>query len=155
MSGFTIKGWHVGLGVTAFFGVIIAVDATFLTLAYRTHPGQVAHKPYEAGLVYNAELERQRKQTQLGWRAAAEARPDGVAVWMRDREGAPLTGLTVTADLQRPATGHGRTRLALSEIEPGLYVGENADLSGAWDAAIAARDEAGRDFMASRRLTWP
>ena len=36
MSGFTIKGWHVGVGVTAFFGLIIAVDAAFLTLAYRT-----------------------------------------------------------------------------------------------------------------------
>jgi hypothetical protein len=28
-------------------------------------------------------------------------------------------------------------------------------LSGTWDAAVAARDAAGRDFVASRRLTWP
>jgi nitrogen fixation protein FixH len=154
MSGFTIKGWHVGVGVTAFFGLVIAVDAAFLTLAYRTHPGQVANKPYEAGLLYNAELERQRRQAALGWRAAAEARPDGVAVWMRDAAGAPLAGLTVSADLQRPATGHGRTRLTLTETEPGFYVAR-ASLSGTWDAAVAARDSAGRDFTASRRLTWP
>ena len=154
MSGYTVKGWHVGLGVTAFFGVIIAVDAAFLTLAYRTHPGQVADKPYEAGLLYNAELERQRRQSGLGWRAAAEATPAGLAVWMRDAAGAPLAGLTVTADLQRPATEHGRTRLTLSEAEPGLYVARAA-LDGTWDAAVTARDAAGRDFMASRRLTWP
>ena len=154
MSGYTVKGWHVGLGVTAFFGVIIGVDAAFLTLAYRTHPGQVADKPYEAGLLYNAELQRQRRQTELGWRAAADATPDGLAVWMRDADGAPLPGLTVTADLQRPATEHGRTRLTLSESRPGLYVAR-AELSGTWDAAVAARDAAGRDFMASRRLTWP
>ncbi len=154
MSGFTIKGWHVATGVTAFFGVIIAVDAAFLTLAYRSHPGQVADKPYEAGLLYNAELERQRRQDRLGWRAAAEARPDGLAVWMRDADGAPLAGLTVTADLQRPATEHGRTRLALRETEPGLYLARTA-LDGTWDAGVAARDAAGRDFVATRRLTWP
>lgn len=154
MSGYTVKGWHVGLGVTAFFGVIIAVDAAFLTLAYRTHPGQVANKPYEAGLLYNAELQRQRRQAELGWRAAAESTPGGVSVWMRDAAGAPLTGLTVTVDLQRPATEHGRTRLTLSEAEPGLYVAR-AELSGTWDAAVAARDAAGHDFTASRRLSWP
>lgn len=154
MTGFTIKGWHVGVGVTAFFGLIIAVDAAFLTLAYRTHPGQVAAKPYEAGLLYNAELERQRRQAELGWRAAAEARPGALAVWLRDRDGAPLTGLSVSVDLQRPATGHGRTRLRLTEAEPGLYLA-TAALAGTWDASLVARDAAGRDFVAGRRLTWP
>lgn len=155
MSGFTIRGWHVAAGVTAFFGVVVAVDAAFLTLAYRTHPGQVANKPYEAGLLYNAELKRQRRQAALGWRAAAEARPQGLAVWLRDRDGRPLSGLTVSADLQRPATEQGRTQLKLAEAEPGLYVAERATLSGTWDAAVAARDAAGHDFTASRRLTWP
>ncbi len=154
MSGFTIKGWHVAVGVTAFFGIIIAVDATFLTLAYRTHPGQVANKPYEAGLVYNAELERKRRQAELGWRAAAEARPGELAVWLRDRDGAPLSSLTVSVDLQRPATGHGRTTINLTESEPGLYVSRTG-LAGTWDAAVSARDAAGREMVASRRLTWP
>ena len=154
MTGFTIKGWHVATAVTAFFGLIIAVDALFLTLAYRTHPGQVANKPYEAGLLYNAELKRQRQQAELGWRAAAEARPDELAVWMRDRDGTPLTGLTVSADLQRPATGHGRTTVSLAEVEPGLYI-RRTGLSGTWDAAVSARDATGRGFVASRRLTWP
>lgn len=155
MSGFTIKGWHVGLAVTAFFALIIAVDGAFMALAYRSHPGQVANKPYEAGLLFNAELERQRRQRMLGWRAAAEARRDGVAVWLRDREGFPLIGLTVTADLQRPATDHGRTKVTLVEAEPGLYVGERRDLSGTWDATVSARDANGRDFVATRRLSWP
>ena len=66
---FTVKGWHVAAGVVAFFAVVIAVDGAFLTLAYRTHPGQVAARPYETGLIYNAELERQRAQEGLGWRS--------------------------------------------------------------------------------------
>lgn len=154
MIGFTIKGWHVAVAVTTFFGVIIAVNAIFLPLAYRTHPGQVANKPYEAGLLYNAELQRQRRQAELGWRAAAEARPRELAVWLRDRDGAPLSGLTVSADLQRPATGHGRTTITLTETGSGLYIGRTG-LAGTWDAAISARDAAGQELVASRRLTWP
>ena len=151
---FTVQGWHVAVAMVAFFALIIAVNAVFLTQAYRTHPGQVAPKPYEAGLIYNAELERQRAQAALGWRAAAEARPDGLTVLLQDREGTPLGGLTVTAILQRPATGHGRTVLTLSETAPGRY-GRQAGLSGAWDTRIEARPASGPVFVAERRLTWP
>lgn len=152
---FTVKGWHVAAGVFAFFAVVIGVDSVFLTLAYRTHPGQVAPRPYEAGLIYNAELERQRAQTARGWRAAVGARPDGVTVVMQDRDGAPITGLAVTAILQRPATEHGRRELMLTETSPGRYGGARAGLSGAWDTRIEARGASGPAFIAERRLTWP
>jgi nitrogen fixation protein FixH len=151
---FAIKGWHVAAGVVAFFALVIGVDAAFLTLAYRTHPGQVAARPYEAGLVYNAELERLRIQDAVGWRVGAEARPDGLDVLMQDRSGRPLAGLAVSATLQRPATEQGRAEVALSETAPGRYVVDRA-LSGAWDVRIEATDAAGRSFIAERRLTWP
>lgn len=151
---FAVKGWHVAAGVVAFFAVVISVDAGFLVMAYRTHPGQVAPRPYEAGLIYNAELERLRVQDALGWRAGAEARPDGLKVLMLDREGRPLTGLKVSATLQRPATEQGRAEVVLTEQTPGRY-GVDRALSGAWDARIEATDSAGRSFIAERRLTWP
>lgn len=151
---FTVKGWHVAAGVVAFFAVVIAVDAAFLTLAYRTHPGQVAPRPYEAGLIYNAELERQRAQEALGWRAAVEARADGVMVLLQDRDGKPLSGLRVTATLLRPATEQGRTVVTLAETGPGQYVGARPGLSGAWDTRVEAFGD-GPSFVAERRLTWP
>ena len=151
---FAVKGWHVAAGVVAFFALVISVDAAFLVTAYRTHPGQVAPRPYEAGLIYNAELERLRVQDTLGWRAGAEARPNGLAVLMQDRDGRPLTGLKVSATLQRPATEQGRAEVVLKEETPGQY-GVDRALSGAWDARIEAKDGAGRSFIAERRLTWP
>lgn len=153
--GFTIKGWHVAAGVTAFFALVIAVDASFLMLAYRTFPGQVAVRPYEDGLVYNARLERLRTQQRLGWRAIAEATPRGVEVRMLDREGAPLTGLSLTGQLQRPATERGRRTVAFTETSPGRYVATVRSLTGAWDAHVEARDPAGNRFDADRRLMWP
>ncbi len=151
---FTVKGWHVAAGVVAFFAVVIGVDAAFLTLAYRTHPGQVAPRPYEAGLIYNAELERLRVQEAIGWRAALEARPEGVIVLLRDRDGQPLRGLRVTATLLRPATEQGRSVLTLTETAPGQYSGPRAGLSGVWDARVDATG-GGHSFVAERRLTWP
>lgn len=151
---FAVKGWHVAAGVAAFFAVVVGVDAGFLVMAYRTHPGQVAPRPYEAGLIYNAELERLRVQDALGWRAGAEARPNGLAVLMQDRDGRPLRGLKVSATLQRPATEQGRAEVVLGEKAPGQY-GVDRALSGAWDARIEAVDGAGRSFIAERRLTWP
>lgn len=152
---FIVKGWHVAAGVVAFFALVIGVDAAFLTLAYRTHPGQVAAKPYETGLIYNAELERLRTQEALGWRSAIEATPDGVSVVMQGRDGAPLTGLTVTVTLQRPATERGRSVVALTEVAPGRYAGMRPGLSGAWDARIESSGGTAGTFFAERRLTWP
>jgi nitrogen fixation protein FixH len=134
--------------------VIVGVNAVFLTMAYRTHPGQVAPRPYEAGLLYNTELERLRVQEALGWRAALEARPDAVIVLLQDRDGQPLRGLKVTATLLRPATEQGRSVLTLTETAPGQYSGARAGLSGVWDARIDATG-GGHSFMAERRLTWP
>lgn len=151
---FAVRGWHVAAGVVAFFVIVVGVDAGFLVMAYRTHPGQVAPRPYEAGLIYNAELERQRVQDALGWRAGAEARPNGLDVLMQDRDGRPLTGLKVSATLQRPATDQGRAEVVLKEAAPGQYGADRA-LSGAWDVRIEAVDGAGRSFIAERRLTWP
>ncbi len=153
-SGFVLKGWHVAAMVVGFFAVVIAVDGLFLTLAYRTHPGQVAAKPYETGLLYNAEIKRFRDQQALGWRAATEARPGMLVLWMRDREGRPLTGLKPSALLQRPATEQGAMRLTFTETTPGQYEVRRDGLVGAWDVRIESADDQGRDFVAERRLIW-
>lgn len=154
-TAFTIKGWHVAAGVTAFFALVIAVDASFLMLAYRTFPGQVAVRPYEDGLIYNAALERHRAQQQLGWRASAEAAPHGVEVRVLDRDGGPLTGLSLTGLLQRPATEQDRKTITFTETAPGHYVAAVKSLSGAWDTHVEAVDSDGNSFAADRRLFWP
>lgn len=151
---FTVKGWHVAAGVVGFFALVISVDTAFLITAYRTHPGQVAAKPYETGLIYNAELERQRAQAALGWRAGAQANPGQLEVVMKDRTGQPLPGLDVSAVLQRPATEQGRTEVSLTERAPGIYA-VPTDVKGTWDVRIEAEDAQGQQLIAERRLQWP
>lgn len=154
-AGFRITGWHVLAGVAGFFAVVIAVDVVFTVLAVRTFPGEVSVTPYEDGLLYNRKLAKMDAQAQLGWRAAASAEPGRVVLELRDRTGAPLTGLVVAGRLERPATEAGRKPLQFRETAPGVYVAAPGPLSGAWDLTAAARDGAGHSFEAERRLTWP
>lgn len=154
-EGFRVRGWHVAAGVSAFFAVVIGVDAVFTVLAFRTHPGQVSVTPYEDGLLYNRTIAEQQAQARLGWRAAAEAGAGVVALTVQDREGRPVRGLRIEAALQRPATESGRIAPAFAEVAPGRYEAPTGAISGAWDLTARALDAQGRRFTAERRLTWP
>lgn len=154
--GFRIKGWHVLAGVVAFFLVVIAVDAGFLVMAYRTFPGEVSRTPYEDGTAYNKKLAQLAAQAKLGWTVAAGLNPDGeVLVRVRDRAGAPVTGLAGQAKLERPATESGRITPRFAEAAPGDYLARPGRLMGAWDLTVVLTDKAGHRFEAERRLTWP
>ena len=154
-AGFRIKGWHVLAAMIAFFGAIIVADVSFSIIAVRTFPGQVAVTPYEDGLLYNRKLAQVTAQKRLGWRAAAGAEPRGVVMSFVDRDGAPVSGLSVTGRLERPATESGRRLLRFRPEEPGRYVADAPGLTGAWDltASVVATDKT--IFEAERRLTWP
>lgn len=154
-EGFRIRGWHVLAAVIAFFGVVIAVDVTFLMAAYRSYPGQVSVTPYEDGLAYNKHMAQQRAQAALGWRASVATAPNAVVVDVLDATGAPVAGLEVTGLLSRPATEAGRLSLAFAETVPGRYVARAAPPPGGWDLALSAHGKDGARLEAERRLTWP
>lgn len=152
---FALKGWHVLLGVCAFFAVVIAVDASFMVMAIRTFPGQVSVTPYEDGLLYDRHIAQIDAQTRLGWRASAGAEPGQVALVFRDRAGQPLTGLSIRGRLERPATEAGRIALTFVEDGAGRYLAPAGRVSGTWDLTAEARGPTGGAFVAERRLTWP
>jgi len=152
---FRIKGWHVLAAFVAFFAIVIAVDTGFVIMSIRSFPGQVSVTPYEDGLVYDRKLAQLAAQERLGWRATAAAEPGAVVVEMRDRAGAPLSGLAMTGKLERPATEAGRLILRFQETSPGRYVVRPGPLNGAWDLSAAATGRHDERFEAERRLAWP
>ncbi|MDX9999139.1 MAG: FixH family protein [Phenylobacterium sp.] len=153
-SRFELNGWHVLAGVVGFFAVIIAVDVVFVIQAVRTYPGEVSVTPYEDGLAYNKRIAQLEAQEQLGWTAGVAAEPGAVLVKLRDEQGRPLTGLTVTGKLKRPATEVGAKALTFAEAAPGDYTASAAE-AGAWDVTVEARGSGGVRFEAQRRLSWP
>jgi nitrogen fixation protein FixH len=150
-----VRGRHVLAGMVLFFAVIFAVDGAFMYFAIRTFPGQTVDNPYEAGLAYNRTLEVRRAQAALGWRAEVEPGEAGVIdVAFRDREGRPVTGLDLSAKLERPATEAGRIEPAFHEVGPGLYRTSTGAAPGGWDLTVSAADKAGRSFGFEHRLVW-
>lgn len=149
-----ITGWHVLVAMVLFFGLIIAVDALFIVKAYNSFSGQVASNPYEAGLAFNRTLAERRRQEALGWTATVDTpRPGVVIVRMTDQAGQPMSALSVTGTLERPATEAGRQVLNFKPAGDGNYEAP-ARLDGAWDLRATARN--GRDqFKVEARLVAP
>ncbi|MET3665493.1 FixH family protein [Caulobacter sp. 1776] len=146
-----ITGWHVLIGVVAFFAIVIGVDTLFMVQAYRTFSGEVASNPYEAGLAFNKTLSLRQREAALGWSASVTTPAvDQVEVRLVDRTGAPLDRLSLTGVLERPATETGRQILNFKPLGNGRYAA-SAKLDGAWDLRATARN--GRDqFELETRL---
>ncbi len=150
---FRLTGLHVLGGIIAFFALVIGADVWFAVLAYRSFSGQVADNPYEAGILYNRTIEQRRAEAALGWTAQAEVANDAVILTFQDREGAPLEGLKVTAELVRPATEAGRISLSLKPAGDGAYRAAAPGLKGAWDVRARAVAPSGETFEIERRVT--
>jgi nitrogen fixation protein FixH len=149
-----ITGWHVLAGMVLFFAVIIAVDTLFIVKAYRSFSGEVASNPYEAGLAFNRTLAQRQREEALGWSAVIERpEPGVVALRMADRAGRPLSTLSLTGTLERPATETGRQTLNFKPTGDGWYRAA-ARLDGAWDLRATARN-AQDQFEIESRLVAP
>ena len=71
---------------------------------------------------------------------------------MTDRDGSPLYGLAVTAEIGRPIHDGENRSLPLTEVSGGLYRGELTLRPGQWRVEIGAVDAAGRRFRKIHRL---
>jgi nitrogen fixation protein FixH len=155
-SGFVLKGWHVLVAFLVFFGADIVVNAAFMISAYSTFPGETSETPYEDGLVYDQALAQSRAQHDLGWRIVAGTTSDGrLQVQSVDRNGARVSRLRVSGQLERPATENGRKAVSFRETEPGVYIADAGLLRGAWDLSLTLIDDQGRKALAERRLVLP
>jgi len=151
-GGGKISGKHVLLALLAFFGVIIAANAIFITLALKSFPGETEEHPYLKGVNYNKTLAERAKQAALGWRAEvvkAEKSGAGAAIGLRlfDAADRPLLHLRVDGALQRPAYNREDTTLTFKLTNQGVYLA-NVELltPGAWNLSAVAIDEKGERF---------
>jgi nitrogen fixation protein FixH len=129
----------------ASLGVVVAVNAAFAYFAISTSPGLVADHPFAEGNDYNRVLAAAAAQDRLGWHGtigfkSASSRRGELVVTLSDRDGAPLTGLTVSALIERPVEAVPDKLLALPEAGAGRYAGHLAlSRRGQWEVHIAAR----------------
>ena len=153
-----ITGRAVFLGFLAFFGTITAMNVVMITLAVGSFPGVEVDSSYKAGQNYPAELAQARAQADLGWRVTAHAARDAdggadVAISVIDRDGAPLSGLTGSVMLKRPAASGLDRETGLVAVGAGRYAGRAVDVApGVYDLVVELDGSDGRRFRSVNRL---
>ena len=153
-----VRGWHVLTAILAFFGVVIAVNAAFITLALQSFPGEDVRRSYLQGLHYNDTLAERRAQAALGWRADAvltEASGGAaVEIVLRKRDGAPVEDAVLEGSLEWPTAARHDHALLFEAAGGGRYVAHVGELiPGRWRLrGRAQRDDGALDFESE--LTW-
>lgn len=147
-----ITGRTVLIWMLSFFGVIIAVNGVFAYLALDSWPGLTTNKAYEEGLAYNDVLDAAARQKALGWQLQPVlGRQPGsersLEISIRDKDGQPVSGLSVTAEFRRPVGTGKNVSIELKESGPGAYSGiVSLRQPGQWHLEVQAKGAAGQDF---------
>ena len=146
-----ITGRKVLMILVAGFGIVIAANLAMLFAATGTFPGLVVQNSYVASQEWNRKTAAQRA---LGWTAASEYSGGILTIRMTGRDGAPVTGLVVTAIVGRPASTREDVSVELAETE-GSYAVPLDLAPGRWRIALAATNAAGDPFSAEAEFTVP
>lgn len=157
--GFTLRGLHVLLALLAFFGAVIAVNVVFALEAIRTFPGEDVQRSYLQGLHYNDTIAERRAQAMLGWRATATlgaaAHGASLSVTLSDRSGAPIDGVSISGELERPADARFDRQLVFSPEGGGRYAAQLEELPpGLWRLRAHAQDDGGGSLDFESEMIW-
>ncbi len=93
----------------------------------------------------------------MHWQVAAHVTAkaqdaSAIEVTARDAAGAPLNGISVSAEFQHPANRRFDHAVALKEISPGRFAGAVAPVSGQWDLVIEIERGGARVFRSKNRI---
>lgn len=150
-----ITGKTVLIGMLSFFGVIFAVNMTFMYLALNTWPELVSKRAYLDGLEYNATLDAAKAQRDRGWSSVLDYTGETVMVRMTDKSQAPIVGLDINLTFRRPINDTADIKLVLNEITatPGIYtINLTLPLKGRWYGVIEAVNEAGIPYRMEHKV---
>lgn len=156
-TGFRLTGRMVLFALIGFFGLIAIANAILIWLAVSSHTGIVVGSAYRAGGEYQSEIELAHAQAERGWTVEADIARAGpgaaIDVVVRDANGAPVSGLAVTARLASPVNADADALAPLSEGEIGRYRGA-ADLvePGNWMLMIDADRDDVRVYHSENRV---
>lgn len=142
-------GWHMLATMVAFFGVVIAVNLTMMSIARGSFGGIVVDNSYVASQEFNGWLDAARAQEELGWSAASFLAADGKV--QVSASGTPAA-LAVTATARHPLGRLPDRALTFRRISAGNYVSTQALPAGRWTLRLqlAAADSVWRDEVVLR-----
>jgi len=148
-------GWWIPWTFLGFFLVVVAVNGVMIWVGTMSWTGLVTNSPYDKGLEYNRNLAAADRQAALNWKADVAAKLtqgfDGeIDVAFSDATGAPIPGLEVEAQFERPTIDAHDFAVVLTPKSPGEYAAAfTVPMSGLWDIHLRARR--GEDLFVRRQ----
>lgn len=132
-----LSGWRVFAMFAAFFGVIIAVNAVFITNALRSHSGLVTEDAYKKGLAYNETLVEARSQPDIHNEISFK---NNVLRWsLYTPSGTAINNAAVIAKFTRPIKDGDDFSAPLRYEGNGLYsLQPNFPMKGVWNLHLSA-----------------
>jgi nitrogen fixation protein FixH len=101
-----LSGRHVVAILGLFFLVMFAANITLIYFALHTLHGSELENPYDASQAYNARIAEARAQAERGWTVNVMTRAEGegerIMAEFRNRDGAAIPDLEVTARFEHP-----------------------------------------------------
>ncbi|MDH5771539.1 MAG: FixH family protein [Rhodospirillaceae bacterium] len=155
-AGNRSPGWWYPWLFVGGLGIVVIVNGILVYFATNSWTGLSTDGHYDKGLAYNQTLDAQRQQDALGWKVDFNYDPNGnLSVKFIDANGAPLDGLTVTANLYRPSQDNVDYGVALQPAPLGSYQTQlQLPLPGLWEVRLNA--VRGSDtFRLRRRIQVP
>jgi len=153
-----LTGGHVLLAFIGFFLVVFAVNGVMIYQAETTFGGLDTDDAYRKGLAYNERIAAAAAQAHLGWHDRLDyvAETRRLRLSLTDAAGGGVSGLSVTAELQRPATDRFDQKLYLTQTGPDTYEADVSGLeSGWWTVDLqASRGEQDTALYEARRRLW-
>lgn len=155
------RGWWYPYIFVGCFVVVVGVNAALAYFATSTFTGLETEGAYQKGLAYNENLARAKAQEEMGWTVDTKVIPvsvaaDGakvtIAINYRDRDGKPVEGLDVQADLIRPTAKGMDRHLTLAPMGAGTYgIAHTLPAAGNWKLEVAANG-AGVSYQHAQKL---
>lgn len=142
------------VAVLAALAAVIAVNASMITFAYRSHPGSAGIDGYDLGKVYDRVLAEASRQAALGWEAdlqVDEARHPVLHV--TDRNGMLLDVVATQAMATRPV-GPPHDEVLTFTTENSLLRATQTLGRGQWNVQITMTHN-GESLTETKRLIVP
>jgi nitrogen fixation protein FixH len=151
-----LTGRHVLAMLCAFFFVMFAANIALIYFALHTLHGSELENPYDASQAFNGQIAEARAQAERSWTANVMTRAEGqgerIMVEFRDRDGAPIPGLAVTARFEHPFDA-ALDRLATLGSSGVDYEGVATPIRpGRWTLVIEASRGTQRMFRSENKL---
>ena len=134
-----LTGWHVFAGMVGFFLIVFAMNGFMIFKALSTFDGVSQTQSYETGRAFNQQMADARARDALGWTDTVTLTPESLLVTIIGRDGLPVKGLTLSAELRRVVTDRNDRSLVFRELASGRYAAAlDVPLEGRWALWFAA-----------------